>query len=82
MLPEVAYGEGPEMIHSDPPEFQPGSSSLPPSKGPVTLGLRRPTFWLLLVLIAVIIIAAVGGGVGGSLAVQDAKSVLSKSTTG
>lgn len=36
-------------------------------------GLRRPTFFLTVALLAVIVIAAVGGGVGGSLAVKNAK---------
>jgi hypothetical protein len=36
-------------------------------------GLRRPTFWLLIVLAIVVIGAVVGGAVGGMLAVQNAK---------
>ncbi|KAI0025825.1 hypothetical protein F4780DRAFT_774677 [Xylariomycetidae sp. FL0641] len=41
---------------------------------PRILGLRRPTFWLVVALAIVIVAAAVGGGVGGSIAVQNARS--------
>ena len=45
--------------------------------GPATIcGLRRSTFFLALALLMVIIAAAVGGGVGGSLAVQNAKQYV------
>ena len=81
VLPQVAYGEGPEVVRSDPPQSKLGHEHVPsylkPAKSPTILGLRHPTFWLLLILIAVVIIAAVGGGVGGSLAVKNAKSVSS-----
>jgi len=36
-------------------------------------GLARQTFWLLIALTLVVIVSAVGGGVGGSIAVQNAK---------
>lgn len=36
-------------------------------------GLARQTFWLLIALALVVIVAAVGGGVGGSIAVQNAR---------
>ncbi len=49
--------------------FEPGGAE--PAK---ILGLRRTTFVLSVLLVAVAIIAAVGGGVGGSLAVQNAKN--------
>jgi hypothetical protein len=42
-------------------------------KEPKILGLRRTTFTLATALVLVIIVAAVGGGVGGSMAVQNAK---------
>lgn len=38
-------------------------------------GLQKKTFWLLLVLAIVVIGAAVGGGVGGAMAVNNAKYV-------
>ncbi|KAI1822401.1 hypothetical protein F4861DRAFT_389588 [Xylaria intraflava] len=41
---------------------------------PTILGVRRPTFFLSVALAIVIIAAVIGGGVGGSLAVQNAKS--------
>jgi hypothetical protein len=37
------------------------------------LGLQRQTFWFILILSIVVIAAAIGGGVGGSLAVQNAR---------
>jgi hypothetical protein len=37
-------------------------------------GLRRPTFWLLLVLAVVIVGAAVGGSVGGVAAVNNSRN--------
>jgi hypothetical protein len=37
---------------------------------------RRHKLWALVVLIAIVIAAAVGGGIGGALAVQNAKLVL------
>ncbi|KAI3332493.1 hypothetical protein HD806DRAFT_480764 [Xylariaceae sp. AK1471] len=37
-------------------------------------GVRRATFFLSLALVIVILVAAVGGGVGGSVAVQNARS--------
>ena len=36
-------------------------------------GLRRSTFFLTVALLAVIVVAAIGGGVGGSIAVKNAK---------
>jgi hypothetical protein len=81
-LPQLAYNDGPEVMQPGPElaQPQPGyeSTSLAPrpSKGSTILGLRRPTFWISLILLVVVIIAAVGGGVGGSLAVKNAKSVL------
>jgi len=49
-----------------------------PVQGPpqerTILGLRRTTFLLSAALFIVIIAAAVGGGVGGSMAVQSAKT--------
>ena len=44
----------------------------PPEKK--ILGMRRPTFLLCAVLIFVIVAAAIGGGVGGSMAVANAKA--------
>ena len=47
-----------------------------PSKvkgGDLILGLRKPTFFLSLSLIAIVIMGAVGGGVGGSIAVENAR---------
>jgi hypothetical protein len=83
------YNEGPEVYHSQPYQTQPhpqpqaqpqynelaAPSHLPlqPTKDKKILGLRRSIFWLSAVLLLVIIAAAVGGGVGGSLAVKNAK---------
>jgi hypothetical protein len=63
---EVAPQQQPAYGHYHPHQGQEG----PPQ---TILGLRRTTFFLSLALVAVIIIAAVGGGVGGSLAVQNAR---------
>jgi hypothetical protein len=85
-LPQVAYGDGPEVFNPYPQQLEPqhvqAISSPEPAKSPKILGLRRQTFWLSLILIAVVIATAVGGGVGGSLAVRNAKLVLSKPTAG
>lgn len=40
---------------------------------PRICGVRRPTFWLAVILAIVVIAAAVGGGVGGSIAVSNAR---------
>ncbi|KAH7354797.1 hypothetical protein BKA65DRAFT_228740 [Rhexocercosporidium sp. MPI-PUGE-AT-0058] len=46
----------------------------PPSPQEKTIcGVRRPTFWLALILIFVIIASGIGGGLGGSLAIRDIK---------
>lgn len=79
-LPQTAYGEGPEVDHrlpQPPPVLeQVQVLPLPPLvPGAKILGLRRQTFWLGLILLVVVVAAAIGGGVGGSLAVQKAKSV-------
>ena len=80
-LPQVAYGEGPEVFNPhqhqsilEPQHVQPEFVPAPPKKSGI-LGLPRQTFWLCLILLVVVIAAAVGGGVGGTLAVQNAKSV-------
>jgi hypothetical protein len=81
-LPQVAYSDGPEVLESYPhqaqayPDYEPTLSAPRQHEDSMILGLRRPTFWLCLILIAVVVIAGVGGGVGGSLAVQNAKSVI------
>jgi hypothetical protein len=36
-------------------------------------GAQRQTFWLVMILLIVVLAASVGGGVGGSLAVENAK---------
>ncbi|KAF2829277.1 hypothetical protein CC86DRAFT_403923 [Ophiobolus disseminans] len=80
-LPQVAYGEGPEVFRTYPHQLQAEpyyeQAPLPPlvssEKGKI-LGLQRQVFWLCLTLLVVVIVAAVGGGVGGTLAVQSAKS--------
>lgn len=58
--------------------FLPRSGASSPGVEPATSkrriwGLRRSTFFLTVALLAVIVIAAVGGGVGGFIAVQNAK---------
>ncbi|KAH7074594.1 hypothetical protein BKA63DRAFT_491106 [Paraphoma chrysanthemicola] len=76
--PQVMYSDGPEVFQSS--QDPPAPSYVQTYHGPhaeITpriFGLRRQTFWLVLVLLAVVIAAAVGGGIGGSLAVQNAKS--------
>jgi len=37
------------------------------------LGLRKPTFFLSLALVCMVIVAAIAGGVGGSIAVENAR---------
>ena len=48
------------------------ASSLPQGSQQPRLicGLRRTTFWLLVVLATLIVVGAVGGGVGGSIAAK------------
>jgi hypothetical protein len=81
-LPQVAYSDGPEVLESYPhraqvyPDHEPTLSAPRQHENSTIVGLRRPTFWLCLTLIAVAVIAGVSGGVGGSLAVQNAKSVI------
>ncbi|KAH7087552.1 hypothetical protein FB567DRAFT_548836 [Paraphoma chrysanthemicola] len=75
--PQVMYSDGPEVFQSS--QQPPAPSYVQTYHGshaeitPRIFGLRRQTFWLVLVLLAVVIAAAIGGGVGGSLAVQNAK---------
>lgn len=79
---EVAYTPAPEVYESKAPSdtvHQPpyyAVEDVQPSATPKprVCGLRRPTFVLLLVIAFVVIAASVGGGVGGSLAVQNARS--------
>lgn len=84
-LPEVSYSQEPEVQHSHLPQLAPGKEilatqheqgprPLPPLAKSKILGLERQTFLLVLVLVIVIIAEAIGGGVGGSLAVQNARS--------
>jgi hypothetical protein len=80
-LPQVAYSDAPEAMAPLAQQAQayhyydPNLTAPEHPMGRTIFGLRRSTFWLCLVLIAVVIIAAVGGGVGGSIAVKNAKSV-------
>ncbi|KAI0003427.1 hypothetical protein F4779DRAFT_602046 [Xylariaceae sp. FL0662B] len=85
------YNAGLELAHNQPPppkwdEPEASQPSAPPPQERTICGLRRTTFFLLVALIIVIIAAAVGGGVGGSLAVQNAKdsaaSCVSASASG
>ena len=78
-MAEVTHGNDlPEVFHA-PSQVKSYASAL--KKGfahwlaayPMICGLRRTTFWLLILLAIVIVAAAVGGGIGGSLAVQNAK---------
>ena len=56
------------------PQQTPAYYQYPPQQGERTIfGLRRTTFFLSVALAVVIIAAAVGGGVGGTLAVQNAR---------
>lgn len=65
--PQVYYGnkEGDYLHH--------GAAQSAARPGKRIMGLRKTTFWLLFALLVVVILAAVGGGVGGSLAVKNAK---------
>ncbi|TGJ82604.1 hypothetical protein E0Z10_g6165 [Xylaria hypoxylon] len=65
--PMKAWGQGPSF------------SSPAPER--TICGVRRATFFLSIALVVVIIAAAVGAGVGGSLAVQNAKSACISNTT-
>jgi hypothetical protein len=75
--PHMMYSDGPEVFQSYPEQLRPQNApSYPatqPEEAPRIFGLRHQTFWLVLILLAVVIVAAVGGGVGGSIAVQNAK---------
>jgi hypothetical protein len=75
--PQMMYSDGPEVFQSYPEQLPPqvahSHPATQPEEAPRIFGLRRQTFWLVLILLAVVIVAAVGGGVGGSIAVQNAK---------
>lgn len=43
------------------------------TQGKLICGLNRQAFWFVIIVSVVVIIAAVGGGVGGSLAIHNAK---------
>jgi hypothetical protein len=69
--------------HAYPPHSQNGYASTDytngfyheqPSESRKILGLRPTTFYLLLALIVVVLAAAIAGGVGGSIAVNNAKT--------
>lgn len=78
--------DGPQPVHygyrpqHDAYQYHPPPLKLP-LLGPLHLeptpnrifGLRRATFWLLIVLLLLILGAALGGGIGGSIAVENAK---------
>ncbi|KAI1437168.1 hypothetical protein GGR50DRAFT_646355 [Xylaria sp. CBS 124048] len=51
-----------------------GPRSAPPVQERTIMGARRPTFFLCVALAIVVLAAAIGGGVGGSMAVRNAKS--------
>lgn len=52
-----------------------------PQDSPLICGVRKSTFWLATILAIVVVAAAVGGGVGGSIAVSNAKYVPNPSTS-
>lgn len=64
VVPETKYGQG--YGYSDPQPHQPVDRTV--------CGVRPATFWLLLALLLVILAAGIGGGVGGTLAVNNAKT--------
>ncbi|RFU75368.1 fungal specific transcription factor domain-containing [Trichoderma arundinaceum] len=73
------------------PDGAPGDvEGAPPGKraGARICGLRRKTFWILLIIAIVVVAAAVGGGVGGGLSAKNSKEKTSSgdaegaSTTG
>lgn len=66
-------GTGPNLCNKAPQYIEGGKTW----KEPTICGLRRKTFWrLLLVIIAVVLAAVVGGGVGGVLANKSNSSVI------
>jgi hypothetical protein len=69
------YHGGLEVAPNLPPPVKPDANYPQhwPAQERTILGLRRPTFFLSLALAFVIIAAAIGGGVGGSMAVENAK---------
>jgi hypothetical protein len=75
--PMTEYYYGPGMKAFTPVGTQYAPSTVPPPNEPpaekTIMGMRRTTFILAVLLALVIVIAAVGGGVGGTLAVQNAK---------
>jgi hypothetical protein len=69
-----AHAGGLEVVPEQPkPTWTVGQSPAYRVPERTIFGVRRATFFLSLALVFVIIAAAVGGGVGGSLAVQNAK---------
>jgi hypothetical protein len=54
--------------------YEEGDGALP-QKASKILGLRRRTFWVVLVLVVVLISGTIGGSVGGALAVHNSRYV-------
>ncbi|KAG4438079.1 hypothetical protein IFR05_006445 [Cadophora sp. M221] len=77
--PDPTLSPQPTSPHPPPPAPYPYPYPYPyppptsPSQEKTICGVRRPTFWLSLILIFVIIASGIGGGLGGTLAVRDIK---------
>ncbi|SPO06413.1 uncharacterized protein DNG_09102 [Cephalotrichum gorgonifer] len=46
----------------------------PPSKKDEIFGIKRKTFWFLLVVVVIVVLAAIGGGVGGGIAASRSRA--------
>jgi hypothetical protein len=62
------------------PPYPETNATAAPAAKPEILGLKRQTFWFIIVLAVIVISVAVGGGVGGSIAVQNAKYVRKRNS--
>lgn len=67
------YSDRPHTQEAVPPQYYHGSPEEEMKKERTICGFAVATFWLSLALVLVVIVAAVGGGVGGSMAVNNAK---------
>jgi len=70
--PQAKPFDGQQYQHA----YYPGQGYPAPEPERTIFGVRRTTFFLSLALAIVIIAAAVGGGVGGSMAVENARKYV------
>ena len=59
------------QVSSDPNKT--GANHGKETQAKLICGLNRQAFWFVIIVAVIVIMAAVGGGVGGSLAIQNAK---------